>query len=269
MLRPPAVAGQFYPSSPESLRKQVEAFILPHQPKQSAMALVCPHAGLIYSGPVAGAVYSRILIPETIVLVGPNHTGLGAHVSVYNRGAWRMPQGTIEINGALADAVLDQSRFADADMEAHRLEHCIEVQLPFLQHFHQDLTIVPIVMMSIDLAACQDLGEALASAIRSHAKPGGVLMIASTDMTHYEPDSVARDKDRWAVDQILALNPPGLHQIVKDKQISMCGFAPTVAVLYSALRLGAKHAQLIRYMTSGETSGDYEQVVGYAGLIIT
>ncbi len=269
MLRPPAVAGQFYPSSPESLRKQVEGFILPHQPKQSAIALVCPHAGLIYSGPVAGAVYSRILIPETIVLVGPNHTGLGAPVSVYNRGAWRMPHGTIEINSTIAEAVLDQSRFADADIEAHRHEHCIEVQLPFLQYFHQDLTIVPIVMMSIDLAVCQDLGEALASAIRSHAKPGGVLLVASTDMTHYEPDPVAREKDRLAIDAIRALNPPGLHQIVKDQQISMCGFAPTVAVLYSALRLGAKHAQRVRYMTSGEISGDYEHVVGYAGLIIT
>jgi AmmeMemoRadiSam system protein B len=268
MLRPPAVAGQFYPAAPENLRKQLEGLIPPDQPKKLAIALVCPHAGWMYSGPVAGAVYSRVLIPKIAIIVGPNHTGLGAHVSVYKNGAWEMSCGTIPVHTALAEAILEQSRFADEDTEAHRFEHAVEVQLPFLQYFRRDLSIVPIVMMSIELEVCRDLGAAMAKAIQSHPAADPVLLVASTDMTHYESDPVAREKDAAAVDRILALDPEGLHQVVRERQISMCGFAPTVSVMYAALRLGAKRAQLIRYMTSGEITGDKDHVVGYAGLIV-
>lgn len=266
MLRSPAVAGRFYSADPERLRIQVEQCIekIPH--RQPARALVCPHAGLIYSGPVAGAVYSRIQIPDTLLIVGPNHTGLGPPVSVYGEGGWTMPNGTVPIDRDLAAAVLERYPLAESDTEAHQFEHCIEVQLPFLQYFQPDASIVPVIMMSIDLRVCQQLGEAMADAIMDAGRP--VLLIASTDMSHYEPDAVARKKDRWAIDKILSLDPVGLHRVIREKQISMCGFAPTVAVLFAALRLGAKQAQLIKYMTSGETGGDYNQVVGYAGLLI-
>lgn len=267
MLRRPAVAGRFYAAAPERLRNQVEQYIEKDQPRQLARLLVCPHAGLIYSGPVAGAVYSRVQLPNTILLIGPNHTGLGPQVSVYGEGGWSMPSGTVPIDHDLAAAVLEQCPLAQSDTEAHQLEHCIEVQLPFLQYFRSDFSIVPVIMMSIELAVCRQLGEAMADAILKLARP--VLLIASTDMTHYEPDAVARKKDRWAIDKILSMDPVGLHQVVREKQISMCGFAPTVAALFATLRLGVKRAQLIKYMTSGETGGDPNQVVGYAGIVIT
>jgi MEMO1 family protein len=266
MLRRPAVSGQFYARAPEQLRHQIEQYIEKDQPRQPARLLVCPHAGLIYSGPVAGAVYSRVQLPNTILLIGPNHTGLGPQVSVYGEGGWSMPNGTVSIDRDLAAAVIERCPLAEFDTEAHQFEHCIEVQLPFLQYFQPDLLIVPVIMMSIELAVCQQLGDAMADAILEAARP--VLLIASTDMTHYEPDATARQKDRWAIDEILSLDPVGLHRVVREKQISMCGFAPTVAALFATLRLGANQANLIRYMTSGETGGDYNQVVGYAGIVI-
>jgi len=177
-----------------------------------------------------------------------------------------MPNGTVSIDHSLAAAVLERCPIAEADTEAHQFEHCLEVQLPFLQYFRPGASIVPVIMMSIDLRVCQQMGEAMASAILEAGRT--VLLIASTDMSHYEPDAVARKKDRWAIDEILSMDPVGLHRVVREKQISMCGFAPTVAVLFAALRLGAKQAQLVKYMTSGETSGDRDHVVGYAGLLI-
>ncbi|MBI3995835.1 MAG: AmmeMemoRadiSam system protein B [Nitrospirae bacterium] len=266
MLRSPAVAGRFYAAAPGPLRNQVERYIEKDLQPQPARLLVCPHAGLIYSGPVAGAVYSRTRIPDTVMLIGPNHTGLGPSVSVYGEGGWTMPNGTVAIDRMLADAVLERCPPAESDIEAHQLEHCLEVQLPFLQYFRPDVTIVPVIMMSIDLRVCQLLGEAMADAILGTGRP--VLLVASTDMSHYEPDDVARKKDRWAIDEILSLDPVGLHRVIRKNQISMCGFAPTVAALFAALRLGAKQARLVKYMTSGETSGDYAEVVGYAGLVI-
>ncbi|MBI3609469.1 MAG: AmmeMemoRadiSam system protein B [Nitrospirae bacterium] len=266
MLRTPAVAGRFYAANPEPLRAEVERCIENDQPRRSARALVCPHAGLIYSGRVAGAVYSRVRLPDTVLLIGPNHTGIGPPVSVYADGDWGMPNGTVPVNRDLAAAVLNRCPVAESDTEAHRDEHCIEVQLPFLQYFRPDVTIVPVVMMSIELTACRMLGEAVADAVLESGQ--SALIVASTDMTHYEPDAVARKKDQWAIDKILSLDPAGLHRVIREKQISMCGFAPTAAALFAARRLGAGRARLVRYMTSGETSGDYDQVVGYAGLVI-
>jgi MEMO1 family protein len=266
MLRKPAVAGQFYAESSDLLRSQVEQYVEKTSVNESARVLICPHAGLIYSGPVAGAVYSRVRLPEHVLLIGPNHTGLGPPVSVYGDGSWNMPNGVVPIDRDLASRLLERCRSAERDTEAHRFEHCLEVQLPFLQYFRSQLAILPVILMSTRLDVCRELGEAMASVIREASEP--VLMIASTDMSHYEPDAVAREKDRWAIDKILALDPVGLHRIVREKQISMCGFAPTVAALFAAVRLGASRASLIKYMTSGETSGDYSRVVGYAGIVI-
>jgi len=257
MLRSPAVAGRFYSADPESLRSQVETLIQTDQAPRPVRALVCPHAGLVYSGPVAGAVYSLTQVPDTVLLIGPNHTGLD----------WNMPNGAVLIDRRLAASLLERCPIAESDAVAHQFEHCIEVQLPFLQYFRPDVSIVPVVMMSIQLDTCRQLGEAVAGAILESGRP--ILMVASTDMSHYEPDAIAREKDRWAIDAILAMDPAGLHRVVREKGISMCGFAPTVAVLYAALRLGAKQAVLIKYMTSGETGGDDHRVVGYAGIQIT
>jgi AmmeMemoRadiSam system protein B len=266
MLRLPAVAGQFYIASPEKLKHQVAACLEDKSPKQQAIAVVSPHAGLIYSGKVAGKVYSSLILPRTFILIGPNHTGLGAPVSVFSQGTWQMPQGTVTVDETLANQILERFPEAEADTQAHQSEHCLEVQLPFLQLLKNEVRIVPIVMMQSDLLTCQELGSAIAAILREWPEP--VLLIASTDMTHYEPDPIARQKDGRAIEKILSLDPQGLHTTVHQYRISMCGHAPTVAVLFASLELGASQAELVHYMTSAEVSGDYEHVVGYAGIII-
>jgi AmmeMemoRadiSam system protein B len=266
MIRTPAVAGQFYLASPEKLKQQVEACMIDIPVKEKAIAVVAPHAGLMYSGKVAGKVYSRLILPRTFIMVGPNHTGLGAPVSVFSKGKWQMPQGKVAIEEAMADKILERFPDAEPDVQAHQSEHCLEVHLPFLQFLRNEVRIVPIIIMRSDLLTCQELGLAIASTLREWPEP--VLLIASTDMTHYESDQIARHKDSQAIQKILALDPEGLYHTVRQQRISMCGVAPTVSVLFASSELGASRAELVHYMTSAEASGDFEHVVGYAGIII-
>ncbi len=269
MIRQPAVAGRFYEGSPTLLEKEVGAFIEKGLKKEKAIGIVSPHAGYVYSGAVAGAVYSRIIIPKTIILMGPNHTGIGKAVSVFPEGEWTMPNGPVAVNNKLAELILKYSKTASADYHAHQHEHSLEVQIPFIQYFSKDFSIVPITIMDTSLKTCQDIGEGIAKAVKEYIKEAeDVLIVSSTDMTHYESHDSAKSKDKKAIDKILSLDPEGLHKTVKEYGISMCGFAPTVSMLFASKMLGAKKASLIKYMTSGEVSGDYEQVVGYAGIII-
>ena len=284
MLRHPAVAGQFYKGSPESLRKQVREFILTDAVKTKALGIVSPHAGLIYSGSVAGAVYSRIELPDTFVLIGPNHTGLGAPVSLMARGQWETPLGLVEIDEALAASILSKSPRIQEDSLAHLREHSLEVQLPFIQHFKKEFRIVPIQMLDTRLETCKEVGRAVAEAIKSRGEgedqkklktpnpelrtSGAVLIVASSDMSHYEQAAAAKEKDFKAIHQLLNLDPEGLYRVVREYGITMCGFGPAVAMLVACKLLGATRAELIKYTNSGEVSGDYDQVVGYAGIVI-
>ena len=267
MIRQPAVAGQFYNASPEVLRADVMRYTDPAATPYPATAAVCPHAGLMYSGHVAGAVYSRLSLPDIVILIGPNHTGIGPPISVYPEGAWLIPGGQLAIDHTLAAELLAGYPQAEADRSAHRSEHCLEVQLPFLRQARADVRIVPIVLGTTREEVCRDLGLCLASIIQARAaRP---LLIASTDMSHYEPDSVTREKDRFALEAIQRLDPEGLHATVRARRISMCGLGPTVTVLHAVRTLGATNSSLIRYATSGEISGDFNRVVGYAGFVIT
>ncbi len=295
MLRHPAVAGQFYKGSPEALRNQVREFIVPGVVKTKALGIVSPHAGLIYSGSVAGAVYSRIELPDTFVLIGPNHTGLGAPVSLMARGQWETPLGLVEIDEALAASILSKSTRISEDSLAHLREHSLEVQLPFIQHFKRGFKIVPIQMLDTRLDTCKEVGQAVAEAIKDrvqgtgsrgqeseHAKKRGSevnselrtpnseqpLIVASSDMSHYERAAAAKEKDFKAIHQLLNLDPEGLYRTVKEYGITMCGYGPAVAMLVACKLLGAVKAELIKYTNSGDVSGDYEQVVGYAGVIV-
>ena len=288
MHRSPAVAGHFYKATPEALKKQVEGFIIEGAIKQKAIGIVVPHAGLIYSGAVAGAVYSSTELPDTIVLIGPNHTGLGAGISLMANGSWETPLGTVEIDEALAAAILSQSGRIHEDSMAHLREHSLEVQLPFIQYFKKQFKIVPIQMLDTRLDTCLDIGKAIAEAIRvvgrqlsgksrsndqseagnSKTTISNALIIASSDMSHYEKAEKAKEKDSKAIHSILNLDPEGLYRVVRDYEITMCGYGPTVAMLVAAKILGATKAELIKYSNSGETSGDYDKVVGYAGLVI-
>lgn len=266
MIRKPVVAGAFYEESPQRLRAQVRDLLEGEEPKAEALGAVVPHAGFVYSGKVAGAVYSRLAFPATYVILGPNHTGLGAGASIMTHGEWETPLGRVRINSDLGQAILRSSQTLKEDHMGHLREHSIEVQLPFLQYFDVPFDFVPISLYSHDLSVCQDVGSAIAKALQDH--PGKVTLLASTDMSHYVSREVAETKDRLAIEAILKLDPQGLHQTVLKNRISMCGFAPTVSMLVAAKDRGATSARLVRYMTSGEINRDYRQVVGYAGLII-
>jgi len=269
MIRQPAVAGQFYHASPEALRADVARHTPTGLERHSAIAGICPHAGLMYSGPIAGEVYARLAIPSKVILIGPNHTGEGPPVSVFSDGAWEIPGGTFEIDGALARAILARCRFATADESAHLWEHCLEVQLPFLQQARPDAKIVPIVLATAHLGNCREFGLMLASLVQETAPPDQrPLLLASTDMNHYESDSATRRKDRFALEAIEHLDADGLVEAVRTHHITMCGLGPTLAVISAARALGASRASLVRYGTSGETSGDLNHVVGYAGFTI-
>lgn len=266
MKRIPAVAGQFYFDSPKMLEAQVESYIEKGIRKEKAIGILSPHAGLMYSGAVAGAVYSRIEFPQTFILIGPNHTGLGKPISIMASGEWAMPGGVVRIDESLSEKILKTSSRIEEDTFAHLREHSLEVQLPFMQFFSKEFSIVPITMITTDLEDCLEVGRAVADAVKATTYP--VVITASTDMTHYEPDSEARKKDQRALDMVLAMDPEGLHKTVLRERITMCGFAPTVAMLKASIILGAKSAVLVKYMTSGDTSGDYSHVVGYAGVLI-
>jgi MEMO1 family protein len=267
MLRSPAVAGYFYQGSTEALRKQVEGFIVPGAERKRAIGVVSPHAGLIYSGPVAGALYSSIAIPDTIVLIGPNHTGLGAAVSLMAKGSWETPLGTVEIDETLAASILAKSSCIRDDSVAHLREHSLEVQLPFIQYFKEKFTIVPIQMLDTRLNTCIEVGRAVGTAIEAGGQD--VLIVASSDMSHYERAATAKEKDFKAIHHILNLDPEGLYRTITDYGITMCGFGPAVSMLVAANMLGASKAELVKYANSGDVSGDYDKVVGYAGIAIS
>ncbi len=266
MIRKPAVAGQFYPSSSLKLSEQVNGYIETDAVKESAIGIVSPHAGLIYSGRVAGAVYSRIQFPNTFILVGPNHTGVGKTVSIMSSGSWQMPTGELRIDNNLANKIKLKARVIEEDSLAHTMEHSLEVQLPFILHFSSLVKIVPITMMTDSLENCRLVGEALAEVIKDTKYP--ITIVASSDMSHYVSESTARSKDKKAIDRVMAMDPKGLYDTVRKEGVSMCGVIPVTTMLYAAKKLGAKETALVKYMTSGDVSGDYDYVVGYAGMVI-
>jgi AmmeMemoRadiSam system protein B len=265
-LREPAMAGRFYPANPETLRQDVISFLSPETECVPAIGCLVPHAGYMYSGQVAGAVFSKVEISPHCIVLCPNHTGNGHPLAIMKEGAWRTPLGTLPIDSDLAAALLAAFPALTEDSAAHRSEHAIEVELPFLQVLSPDVKFVPIAIGTGQLLILEHLGVALARVIQASAEP--VLMIASSDMNHYEDDATTRVKDGKAIDRILALDPAGLYETVMNESISMCGFAPTVAMLTAAKQLGANSAKLVQYATSGDVSGDREMVVGYAGIIV-
>jgi hypothetical protein len=266
MKRSPAVAGQFYHGSAPRLTEQVEQYIDKDLPKEDVIGVMSPHAGLIYSGHVAGAVFSSIKLPETFVLLGPNHTGLGPPISLMDGGEWEIPTGTFQIDKKLASKIALNIEKASRDSQAHIFEHSLEVQLPFIAYFSTAIKIVPIAILSATYDDCIALADAIAKAVRSVEYP--VVILASSDMSHYLPDKVARQKDIKAIDRMLELDARGLYETVIRERISMCGYLPATVMIAAAKLLGADSARLVKYATSGDVSGDYDSVVGYAGIIV-
>jgi AmmeMemoRadiSam system protein B len=266
MIRGAAVAGSFYAGTRDRLRAQVEELRPAHATAREAIGVVVPHAGYVYSGRVAAAVYAQVVRPETWVILGPNHTGLGAEASIMTAGAWETPLGVIPIDAELAQAILANSATLRDDPLAHAREHSIEVQLPFLQGEGQVSQFVPIALFAHEYSVCRDVGLAAATAIRATGRRA--VLVASTDMSHYVSRSVAAKQDRKAIDAILALDPDELHRVVRREGITMCGFHAVTALLVGAKALGASLAELVAYTDSGAVTGDATEVVAYAGMII-
>jgi AmmeMemoRadiSam system protein B len=266
MIRQPAVAGQFYSSDPSKLRNEIREFMDIEAPKEEAIGVIAPHAGYMYSGAVAGALYNSVVIPGTVLILGPNHHGFGSKAAIYPSGEWLTPLGSSKINDRLSSLVKKNSNFIEEDMAAHHYEHSLEVQLPFLQYINPDVTIVPICIGYSDYAVCRELGIGIAMAIREFGND--VLLLASSDMTHYESALSAKRKDDLALREILALNAEGLLKICRKESITMCGAMPAAVMIVAALELGAAKAEIIRYSTSGEVTGDNEHVVAYAAVTI-
>lgn len=268
-VRGPVVAGKFYPGTKESLLKALESMVGKLPGKVEAIGLISPHAGYQYSGSVAGAVLSAIKPKSVYVILGPNHTGLGVSFSMSKADAWNTPLGLVNIDKDLRKKLFESSRLIEADDAAHVAEHSIEVQLPILQAIQKNFTFVPIIVASLDLRSYRALGKDIADAIKSMGVERDVSIIASSDMTHYEPDESAREKDKAAIEAILELDEEKLFYRVRQMDISMCGCGPAAIMIAASKALGAKTARLIKYETSGDVSGDYSSVVGYAGITLS
>jgi MEMO1 family protein len=262
-LRQPAVAGRFYPGDPRTLRRDVERLLADRAPR-AALGAVVPHAGYVYSGGVAGRTLGRLRIPPRVVILCPNHTGRGPRISVYAEGAFLIPGAEVPVDAALAARVLAEVPGAQADTRAHEREHAIEVELPFLHALAPDVRIVPMVLGGLDAAEAVAVGEGIARAIGAD----DVLVLASSDMSHYVPHDVATARDRLAIERLLAVDPEGLHATCEQNDISMCGVLPATALLAYARVRGGARPELVQYATSGEAFGAYDSVVGYAGVTL-
>lgn len=267
-MRLPAVADRFYPGSPKALSQTItELFpVTQTAEKTKALAIVSPHAGYVYSGALAAETIYAAEIPETVIILGPNHHGQGAPVSL-SIDTWDMPLGSVPVDTAIAEQLLKYSRHIKIDETAHKFEHSLEVQVPFLQMLQKNLRIVPLVLAHLSYALCEEVAEALAKAISGSDKD--LLIVASSDMSHYEPRRITEKKDRSALQCIERMDPHGLYHTVLDNHISMCGFIPVTIALLAAKACGATQAKLIGYTDSGYVSGDTGQVVGYAGVLIS
>jgi hypothetical protein len=265
-IRTPAVADRFYPGDPGILIRDIQRMTPSSITPQKAYAVVSPHAGYMYSGAVAAETLASVHIPETVIILGPNHHGQGAPIAL-STIPWQMPMGQVPIDTAIAAALLDTSSVITSDETAHRFEHSLEVQVPFLQARQKKLSIVPLVISHISYPLCQEVGTALARVIEGAGKE--VLIVASSDMTHYESRAAADKKDHYVLKKLSDMDTATLYRAVLDYNISMCGIMPVTIALIAAMALGATQIKLVRYADSGAVSGDTSQVVGYAGVIIT
>ena len=267
-LRKPSVSGQFYPSDPGILLGLIASFAVKVAQKQDVIGCLLPHAGYVYSGKVATQTISGVNIKDTVILLGPNHSGNGSDFSLMSQGYWQTPLGNIEIDSQLANLFLSNSRYLKADTFAHADEHSLEVELPILQYFKKDFKIVPISIKADKLNILKVVAEELVEVITRNDLIDSSMFIASSDMTHYESQQSAAKKDALAIEAIVALDEDKLEEVVRRLSISMCGLAPVVVLIRAAKLLGAKKGKLIKYQTSGDATGDTSSVVGYAGITI-
>ncbi len=271
MIRKPIVSGRFYSSDKSQLKEQIESFVDKEIRKEKAKGMILPHAGYMYSGKVATQTVSAVDLNDidTFIIFGPNHTGEGKRLSIVDEGSWETPLGKVEIDSAFAKTILENSELLEVDPRSHASEHSIEVQLPILQHIKKAFKFVPITVFSENLDIYRKIADSVVKSMNSLEKQNSTLIIASSDMTHYEPQKETEDKDSKAIKAILELDEEKLLNTVEKLSISMCGYAPAAIVISACNKLGAKNAKLVKYQTSGDTTGDFSEVVGYAGITIS
>jgi AmmeMemoRadiSam system protein B len=266
MVRQPVVSGKFYTHDPVQLREELRTMV-PQNEAARAIGIIAPHAGYIYSGRTAGRVYGTVKIPNTVLLIGPNHTGLGAPAALAPSGEWLTPLGPVPVNSRLSQLILKHAPRVEEDAAAHRLEHSIEVQLPFLQYLNPEVSIAALCLSLPDFDSLAAMGQGIARAVSEYADE--VLIVASSDMNHYESVRVAKSKDDLALAQIAAMNPEALLKVCREKGITMCGAVAAAVMLVAAKALGATSSRLVDYTTSGVVNGDFEQVVAYAAVTVS
>jgi AmmeMemoRadiSam system protein B len=266
MQRQPVVAGQFYPGSEIKLRDALSHLIPINRSPKRVIGIISPHAGYVYSGSIAGKVYSQIEIPATVLIIGPNHHGAGAAAALYPDGEWLTPLGSLSVNSSLNALLLRHVSYLKSDSIAHQREHSLEVQVPFLQYLRPDVTICAICLGNGDYPVLQQIALGIAAAIREYGED--VLIVASSDMTHYESAEAAKKKDEFALERVLAFDSKGLLEVCRSRQITMCGVIPSVVMMEAARELGAINAEQIAYGNSGDVTGDNRQVVGYAAVVV-
>jgi AmmeMemoRadiSam system protein B len=270
MKRQNAVAGSFYPGREESLRETIAGCIQDVE-KQTAVAVLSPHAGYVYSGLVAGAVFSRVEIPDTVVLIGPMHRHGRTEFALYPSGSWETPLGDVDIDEEFARILTEKCRVVSEDASAHAVEHSLEVQVPFLKYLNPDVLIVPVLISTIRYDALKAFGEGLAASVQASGKRA--LIVASSDMSHTQSSNPERQErisrlDHEAVARFISLDCKGFHDFICENNITMCGFAPATSAIAAAGELGASAGELVEYRTSYDVTGDYSYVVGYAGAFI-
>lgn len=266
MVRQPAVAGKFYSSDPVRLREELSG-MMPQGHAEKVVGIVAPHAGYVYSGKAAGQVYAQIEVPDTVLVLGPNHTGAGTAASLAPSGQWLTPLGPVPVQGLLSELILKHAPMVREDAAAHRFEHSLEVQLPFLQHRNARVSLAALCLALRDFDSISRCGEGIAAAISEFGAE--VLIVASSDMTHYESAASAKAKDDLALERIAGMDPEGLFRVCREKEITMCGVVPTCVMLVAAKAMGATSSRLVCYTNSGEVNGDFQSVVGYAGLTVS
>lgn len=274
VVRDPAVAGSFYPDRPEELRRQLRSFLEPAEPPRPARLLLVPHAGYVYSGAIAGEGYRRVAVPPLVVVLAPNHYGVGAPLALPRSGSWRTPLGDVELDEEAAAAIAERHPGFSDDWRAHARDHALEVHLPFLQERAAeqgtDFRLLALSVGTHELGELLAAGRALAEGLRSvgRAGPDESLIVVSSDMSHYISAPAARERDLPALEHVVADDPEGLHAEVLGRGTTMCGVAPAVAGLEAARRLGAGPGELLRYGHSGEVTGDDREVVAYATVLL-
>lgn len=266
MLRKPAVAGQFYTDNSFALKDELKRYLKGGSHDRNAAGIMVPHAGYVFSGSIAAEAYKAVNLPQTVIILGPDHHGLGGQATVFSSGSWLTPLGEVPVAEDLAATLLADCDLLEADEAAHRFEHSLEVQVPFLQMLRDDVRILPIALGHGGLDDWLQLGRQLGLALRKW--PERVLLIASSDMNHFKSAAYTERVDRLAIEQMEQYNPAGLYRLVREKNISMCGVIPAVVMLEAAATLGATTCQLLSYAHSGLVNGDMQSVVGYASMIV-